>query len=124
MSLCTVTGNIKVLFGLRPDRRRIFTSGTVRFKLCRQPRTTLKPVITSTGRAAQLIYDVDVNVDGSFKVQVESNDGLDPEKTFYEVSFMIPTFQHGPRFYRIIGTRLDLDSATPFRPVSADVWVD
>jgi hypothetical protein len=123
MSLCTVTGNIKDLLGLR-DRRQVFSSGTVRFQLIRQPRTTLKPVSTATGCAVPLLYDVDVSYDGSFKVQVESNDGLEPEKTFYEVSFMIPTFRHEPRFYRITGCKLDLNSAVRFCPVSADVWVD
>jgi hypothetical protein len=123
MGLCTVTGNIKELLGLR-DKRRVFTSGTVRFRLVQQPRTTMKPVITSTGRAAQLLYDVDVQQNGSFKAQVESNDGLEPEKTFYEVSFMIPTFRHEPQFYRISGSSLDLNSAVRFSPVSADVWVD
>jgi hypothetical protein len=127
MSLCTVTGNIKDLFDLRSrerkSRQRIyFTSGTVRFSLCRQPRTTLKPVCD--GRAVPLQYDVDVQQDGFFKAQVESNDSLEPEKTFYEVSFMVPTFRHEPRFYRIIGSRLDLNSAVRFNPVSADVWVD
>jgi hypothetical protein len=127
MSQCTVTGNIKDLFGLRAAEksarvRRVFTSGTVRFRLCRQPRTTLKPVCN--GRAVPLQYDFDVQLDGSFTGVVESNDALEPEKTFYEVSFMVPTFQHAPRFYRITGTRFNLNSEAPWRPVSADVWVD
>lgn len=121
MSLCTVTGNIKTLFGIK-NRRAVFTSGTVRFRLNRQPRTTMKPVCD--GRAVPLQYDVDLNYDGSFKALVESNDSLEPEKTFYEVSFMVPTFRHEPRFYRVIGSKLDLNTAVRFNPVSADVWVD
>jgi hypothetical protein len=127
MSLCTVTGNIQDLLGMRPAHRlsrvrRVFNSGTVRFRLCRQPRTSLKPVCN--GKAVPLQYDFDVQVDGSFKGQVEANDGLEPEKTFYEVSFMVPTFRHEPRFYRIFGSKLDLNTAARFNPVSADVWVD
>lgn len=82
----------------------------------------MKPVCGN--RAVPLQYDVDVNRDGSFRAVVESNDGLQPEKTFYEVSFLIPTVRHKPRFYRIIGSKLDLNSAPTFEPVSADVWVD
>lgn len=123
MGLCIVTGNVKDL--LKLNRSLFFTSGTVRFRLARQPRTTMKPVISgSNGRAAILQYDVDVNEDGSFTARVESNDGLEPEKTFYEVSFLIPTVRHEPRFYRITGQRCNLNSAVAFRPVSADVWVD
>ncbi len=130
MGLCIVTGNVKDLFGLRGAEkanrvRRVFSSGTVRFSLCRQPRASIKPIITaSDNHAAPLQYDFDVQYDGSFTARVEANDGLEPEKTFYEVSFMVPNFQHAPMFYRVIGQRLDLNKAKRFTAVSADVWVD
>jgi hypothetical protein len=130
VSQCLVTGNIKDLFNLRAAEkmrrvRQVYNSGTVRFTLCRQPRTSLKPVVLANShKAAQLIYDFDVMPDGSFSGKLESNDGLEPEKTFYEVSFMVPNFRHAPMFYRVLGARLDLNKAERFTAVSADVWVN
>ena len=106
MSLCTVTGNLSSILG--PN----VTSGTVHFLL-----TNLgignPPTVMGTSILVPLTTDVAVASDGSFSVNLQGNDTINPANTVYEVTYYAPYGAVGPIIYSITGSAYNLNSAIP-----------
>lgn len=106
--LSTVTGNIKNITGV------LSSQGTVVFSLANFGKSQVN--LTETNSPIGLTNSAPLLSDGSFSIQVHSNDTIKPDGTLYLVIFITDCGIFGPLAYSITGSAVDLNTAVSSFP--------
>lgn len=119
---CTVSGNLQTLTGGALAQGQ----GKVIFQLANFGAGAV-PRIIGTSLLPITLYTAQTDSTGGFSVSIWGNDNIDPSGTYYGVTFMDSLGnQVGPVAFSIVGSTLNLNSATPLAsttpPIFSQIW--
>ena len=107
--LSTVTGNVNTILGIAVSR------GVVNFSLAGYGSAHVA-ISGATDSPIGPVNSAPIQPDGSFTIQVHSNDSITPSGTVYLVSFSTDIGTFGAFSFAIIGNSVNLNTAVPQAP--------